>query len=93
MTEAIAPQSPRALNELPDGVIEVVNRTLGSQTGRIVVKQDPLAERIAKEMGCSAADVFKNNWLDFEDHYRTKGWYVFYSSSDKEFIFKDGTVE
>lgn len=83
----VGPISPSAAKELqisliPNEVFECVNELIAKNLKgkRSTVLQKELLVLICKRMRVRSETVFKNNWLEFEDHYRKAGWKVSYDS-------------
>lgn len=84
---AVKPITPKeagtAFREaLPDAVIEEWNAAI-SEAGSHdwdyrVIRQDDIAERLAKRMGVALEVVFAKRWLDVEPLYEAVGWTVVY---------------
>lgn len=77
----VAAITPSALKDMakpiPPQVILAVNKLLIKEfcgSFPIILQQCD----IIAELTISKTDLFKNHWLDFENHYRQAGWKVVY---------------
>lgn len=82
------------ISQIPGEVIEVVNKLLtenyDTNKGTASIHQDEILDLLTSpEYGNhSRREIFDNNWLNFEDAYREKGWKVTYIKAryDNEFV-------
>lgn len=67
------------LSQIPEPVFDVVNSLLvkAGNTFRKVIYQDDVVAAL-EARGFPRQDLFKNNWLDFENFYEVNGWDVTY---------------
>ena len=91
----ITPKEAASGQQIPDIVIDTVNRHLQSCGGsrRIVLSQNILLQRL-EEQGLLRADIFDKGWLNFEPLFEEAGWDVTYDkpgyceAGDAIFIFE-----
>lgn len=64
----------------PDFIIQAFNEciTEASIKKSSTVLQKDVLKRIKQISGKDSKEIFENNWLDVEDHYRQAGWKVHY---------------
>ena len=90
----IKPLSPKEVSEqfnnsIPDEVIQAVNTLLIKEytNGTAILKQkDIIAEIRLINSDLTAAKIYENGWLDFENVFISNGWEVEY---DKPVYFED----
>ncbi len=99
MADQVKPLSPaearaECLKNIPNVVVDAVNHYLRMRAhqSEIRIKQVEIIEYCERH-DYSREALFKNNWLDFEDLYRARGWKVYYDkpsydeSYDAAFVF------
>lgn len=65
--------------QLPPEVLSTVNRMLGEKAVRgsaTLYQKDIVKELVAS--GLNQSEIYKRQWLDFEEVYREAGWHVEY---------------
>lgn len=79
------PISPEDIPEakaaiIPDNVIKVWNDNiaLNYSSGRSVIKQSDIVDKLQSAMNCDRQYVFAASWLNIEEIYRKAGWKVVY---------------
>jgi len=79
MTKPITPDEAENAKEIPDNVIQVINKLLkrNYRNGYATIKQSEIIREFKKTQG---VNLFENWWLDFEPLYRNAGWEVIYES-------------
>lgn len=67
----------------PDFVFEAFNRKISKVRNATVIRvfQDDVIDLIIDLGDVTRSEIFNNNWLDIEDHYRDAGWVVHYCKS------------
>lgn len=67
----------------PDFVFEAFNRKISEVRSTAVIRvfQNDVIDLIIELGGVTRSEIFNNNWLDIEDHYRDAGWVVYYYKS------------
>ena len=77
----VAEQREKKLKEIPSKVIKIVNNLIienwDISHNKSIVSQESIIDSLVEE-GFEKNKIFQNGWLDFEDLYRQKGWYVYY---------------
>ena len=98
MVEPISPNDVKKV--IPDFVIEAVNQLIKEKWDgkKAIILQDDIMNIISSndpdDDKPSRNEIFNKGWLDFEDLYREKGWYVMYDKPaynefyKAKFIFK-----
>jgi len=82
MTKPLSPDEVYDNPDVPDFVIEAVNKLLKQQfrNGSCTLKQDEITDEIIKiaPEGVTKTELYKKHYMDFEIVYRNAGWKVEY---------------
>jgi len=73
-------QAMDARKTQPDAVIKSFNEMIIEKWAgySATIRQDEIAERIARKLDCSVDEVFDRHYLDIEDIFQAAGWAVLY---------------
>ncbi len=80
MIGPISPDEAKATIAIPEAVFEVVNELLRERagSGRCTLKQNEVVKLLLAKVDVGESEIFRRNWLDFEEAYRAAGWKVEY---------------
>ena len=80
------PLSPEELKQslpiIPEEVIQVVNELLRNEyrpdEKSVTILQEDIIKKLVNEHNMDRKEIFNRKYLDFEMHFRDKGWTVVY---------------